>query len=219
MSEKNPRLLQIDKNTREKKKALYRFSVFKARRNTGKNMTFSCTTSAESTIANTVSDEKFEEIYEPNAGVIRLIHNKRTCETVQRMKFACALGYHAYSSGIHCIRIRVHGHVFLGIRSRNIPPTLDIYAWGRYDNSPSTYGWHTSDIGIRDGRNAESKLKQGHRNDDVFALILNCDGHQLRIVNENGEEQDEMAVDIVRAPFPWYIFVQLSRMSGRASLI
>jgi hypothetical protein len=41
----------------------------------------------------------------------------------------------------------------------------------------------------------------------------------LSIVNENNNEQDELEVDQLHAPFPWCLFVQLSRAEGRASIV
>jgi hypothetical protein len=102
-------------------------------------MAFSCLPSTKSTIMNIVDDEQFEEIYRLNDDVIRLVDDRRTCEKVKRGSFGCTLGNHSYSFGIHCIRIKIHhGIVFLGIRSRNVVPVPEEYAWGIYDSSPST---------------------------------------------------------------------------------
>ncbi|CAF3011150.1 unnamed protein product [Rotaria sp. Silwood2] len=100
---------------------------------------------------------------------------------------------HSYSSGIHCIRLRLdNGFAFLGIRSRNIPPVpLDI-AGGRYDLSPSTYGWSTTGHRVSNGRDRVSGPARKQKDNEVLALTLNCDEHQLSIVNESGKYQDEM---------------------------
>jgi hypothetical protein len=73
---------------------------------------------------------------------VQLLSNERTIMNIKPRLFACAVGIHSYSSGIHRIRIRVdNGEPLLGIRSRIIPPTPDEYCWGAYYTSPFTYGW------------------------------------------------------------------------------
>jgi hypothetical protein len=129
-------LLKASKNTKEHNNAgilsFQRVLLSKS----AKNMASSCLPSTKSSIMNILEDEKFEEIYPPNDDAIRLVDEK-----VKLGSFGCALGNHSYSFGIHCIRIKIHhGIVCLGIRSRNIVPAPEEYAWGIYDSSPSTYG-------------------------------------------------------------------------------
>ena len=183
-------------------------------------MTFSCASSAKSTVLKIVRDEKFEEIYRPNEDGIRIVNDGRTCEKVKLWSFGCALGNHSYSSGIHRIRIfKQHGIVFLGIRSRSIPPVPDLLAFGRYDASPSTYGWWTTGARMRNGRHESIELKDDDKSSSVFTLILNCDERRLGIISEDSHEQDEMEVYNIHAPFPWCLFGQLSRAGGRVSLL
>ena len=170
-------------------------------------------------VVNTVCDEKFEQTYRPHEDAIRIVDDGRTCEQVRRGSFGCALGNHLYSSGIHRIRIiKRNGVVFLGIRSQNIPPAPDLLAFGRYDVSPSTYGWWTTGSRIRNGRHESTELKDDDKSSSVFTLVLNCDERRLRIENENSHEQDEMEVYNIHAPFPWCLFVQISRAGGCVSL-
>ena len=57
------------------------------------------------------------------------------------------------------------------------------------------------------------------RDGHVYAITLNCDEHQLSIMNENTKEQDQMEVDVCYAPFPWCLFVDLPRNNARVSLV
>jgi len=171
---------------------------------------------------NEVYDERFEEIYRPNDDAIELLDNGRTCSTARPGlgSHGCALGHHSYSSGIHRIRLRlVYGIAFLGIRSRNIPPVSDELAAGRYDSSPSSYGWATSGYRISNGNDDGAGFQLAKDRPTGFVLILNCDERSLSIVNENNNGRDKMEVDILHAPFPWCLFVQVSRMTGRVSLV
>ena len=146
--------------------------------------------------------------------------SKRKFEIQKSVCSPLALGQHSFSSGIHCIRLRVEGNgVFLGIRSRNILPVPFEFAYGRYDYSPSTYGWLGEYGRIINGRFEGAHLKVVDRDKHVFALTLNCDEHRLSILNENTKERDDFEVDIAHAPFPWCLFVQLSRSTGRVSLV
>lgn len=124
------------------------------------------------------------------------------------------------SYGIHCIRIRTaYGIVCLGIHSRNIIPVPDDTSYGRYDYNPSMYGWLRNCGRICNGRFKNLGPEEIERSNHVFALTLNCDEHRLSILNENTNEQDEMKVDFAHAPFPWCLFVQLSRTKGRLSFV
>jgi hypothetical protein len=171
---------------------------------------------------NEVYDERFEEIYRPNDDAIELLDHGRTCSTARPGlgSHGCALGHHSYSSGIHRIRLRlVYGIAFLGIRSRNIPPVSDEFAAYRYDNSPSSYGWTTTGQRISNGNNGGDGFPPAKDRLTGFVLILNCDERRLSIVNENNNGRDKMEVDILHAPFPWCLFVQVSRMTGCVSLV
>ncbi|CAF5109818.1 unnamed protein product [Rotaria sp. Silwood1] len=138
-------------------------------------------------------DERFEEIYRPDDYAIRLVDDSRTCEKIKAGSFGCALGHHSYSSGIHRIPIRIdYGRAFLGIRSRNTQPVSDEFAWGRYDCSPSTYGWIRDCGRICNGHYIDLGMKKIERDNHVFVLTLNCNEHRLSILNENTKEQDEM---------------------------
>lgn len=183
-------------------------------------MAFSRTLPPTSSIVNTVIDERFEDIYRHDEDAIQLVNNGRTCEKIKLLSFGCALGNHAYSSGLHLIRLQAHGIVFLGIRSRNVPPQPDMDAWGRYYMTPSTYGWSTRGGRIIcDGKYENRELARMRRDNHVFASMLNCDQHRLSLVDEYSNEQDEIEVDITHAPFPWCLFIELSRLGGRLSLV
>ena len=168
---------------------------------------------------NTVNDEKFVQIYTSDDTAVQLLDNGRT---IMNVKFvgASALGIHSYSSGIHRIRIRVdRGLPFLGIRSRNILPTPDEFAAGRYDTSPSTYGWGCYYTRMLNGKYDQFRMDRLKRDGHVYAITLNCDEYQLSIMNENTKEQDQMEVDVYYAPFPWCLFVDLPRNNARVSLV
>ena len=171
-------------------------------------MASSAPSSTKSTMVNTVSDEKFGQIYTPDEEAVLLVNNERTVMNVKAGLHACALGINSYSSGIHRIRIRIDdGYALLGIRSRKIPPTPFALGAGRYDRSPSTYGWMQKYgrtlNGIFHGYRLEEKEREGH----VYIITLNCDEHRLSIINENTKEEDEMEVDVCYAPFPWSLFL------------
>lgn len=183
-------------------------------------MAFSSTLLTKSSIINTVTDEEFEEMYKPNEDAIQLVDNRLACEKIRNGPFGCVLGKNSYSSGIHRIRMRAdHDGIFLGIRSRHILPVSDWYSWGRYDFSPSTYGWERDYGRICNGRFQMRDLERAERNNHIFVLTLNCDEHRLSMLNENTNEHDEMEVDITHAPFPWCLFVQLPRMKSRISIL
>ncbi|CAF3708185.1 unnamed protein product [Rotaria socialis] len=189
-----------------------------------KHMAFSNPSSTKSTIENIVNDEKFAQIYIFDENAVQLLDNERTIMTVKPGLPGCALGIHSYSSGIHCVRIRVdNGYPVLGIRSRNIPPIPDKYCWGSYSVSPSTYGWQKDYGRLLNGRIDRYELKQilnnMKRDNHVYTITLNCDEHQLSIINEDTKEQDEIEVDVGHAPFPWCLYVDLPRCPTRISLI
>jgi hypothetical protein len=134
--------------------------------------------------------------------------------------FGCTLGHKTYSSGVHRIRLRLdYGIAFFGIRSRHIQPVRDEFAWGRYDNSPSTYGWSTNGGRICNGRDSGIGRPKDQERPIGFVLTLNCDEHTLSMINENSNDRDELEVDILHAPFPWCLFVQIWRGRSRVSLV
>jgi hypothetical protein len=185
-------------------------------------MVFYVPSSTKSTVVNTVTDEKFVKIYisNDNEEVAQLLDNGRTFMNVKLLIFACALGIHSYSSGIHRIRIRVDkGYPFLDIRSRNIPPKPAEYAGGRHSFSPSTHGWGRNYVACVNGEFSTRSTDEINRDGHVYTLTLNCDERRLSIINENTNEQREMEVDICHAPFPWCLFVELPRMRAQVSLI
>ncbi|CAF1313150.1 unnamed protein product [Adineta ricciae] len=177
---------------------------------------------AEATAVNIVNDEKFEKVYGVYENAIRIVEDGRTCETIRPglWSLGCALGHHSYSSSIHQIRImKQYGMVVIGIRSRNMPFLPDLSSYGRYDENPSIHCWCSYGGRVRNGRYESAKLTDYHENKCVFTLTLNCDERRLSIVNEDNHEQDEMNVYESLAPFPWCLFVQISRMGGRVSLL
>ena len=107
-----------------------------------------------------MSDEKFDKIYRPNEEAIQLVNDGRACEKTKGRSYGCTLGSPGYSVGCHLIRIRAdYGVSFLGIRSQSIPPQPDEDACGRFDASPSTYGWVTNVGRICNGRSKLCKLE------------------------------------------------------------
>lgn len=188
-------------------------------RNTKKYMPFSARLAIKSSIVNTVNDEQFVNIYTSDESAVQLLDNGRTIMNVKFIR-ACALGIHSYSSGIYRIRIKVdRGCPCLGIRSRNIPPTPNAAAAGRYDTSPSTYGWGCDYQRMLNGQYDRYRADRLERDGHVYVITLNCDEHKLSIVNENTKEQDQMEVDARYAPFPWCLFVDLPRVNTRVSLV
>lgn len=175
--------------------------------------------SERSAVTNIVEDEKFVQIFTPDDEAVLLTNNGRSIRNVKQRLFACALGIHTYSSGIHRIRTRIDlSFPFLGIRSRNIPPVPAEIAGGSYIYGPSTYGWskywrYINGVHHRNNWNAISRT--GH----IWTIELDCDQHRLRISDENTNEQDEIEVDIRLAPLPWCLFVGLSRRLDGISLI
>jgi hypothetical protein len=187
-------------------------------------MAFSTSSSTKSTTLNIVNDEKFAQIYTRDEEAVQLLNNERTVVKVKFGICGCALGIHSYSSGIHCIRIRLdEGYPIFGIRSRNIAPIPDNYCWGYYGNSPSTYGWGRGLIRILNGvcqyYGLEQLVNQTKNDSHVYTLTLNCDEHRLSIIDEGTNEQDEMEVDVCYAPLPWCLFIALPRSIARVSLI
>ena len=187
-------------------------------------MTYSLLSSEESTVVNTVTDEKFVNVYTSSEEAAQLLDNGRTLVSVQYWFDVAALGCHSYSTDIHRIRIRVDkGIPFLGIRSRNIPPEPSKTGSGgggrRYTDDSSTYGWLLNGATVIHGKlhvdSAKDKKGEGH----IYTLTLDCDERQLRLVNENTNEQYKIKIDIGHAPFPWCLFVENSQQTGRLSLI
>ena len=173
----------------------------------------------EFTVLNTVTDEKFVNVYTSNEEAAQLLDNGRTFMGVKYLVFAAALGSHSYSSGIHRIRIRVDdGNPFLGIRSQSIPLVPCEYSAGRHCDSPSAYGWGITYATVLNGRlRVEEKSKR--TDGDIYTLTLDCDQRRLSLVNESTNERREIEVDIHHAPFPWCLFVEHTRLKGRLSLI
>ncbi len=182
-------------------------------------MAVSASTSKKSSIVKTVEDERFVQIYTPDERAVKLADSKRSVVNVKPMLHAAALGIHSYSSGIHRIRTRIdQGHPCLGIRSRNIPPVPKKYMGGSYTLTDSTYGWE------RFGRYLDGHVSVNMWNDGdivghVWTIILNCDDCRINIIDENTKNEDEIEVDVCKAPLPWCLFVGLPRTLGAISLI
>jgi len=183
-------------------------------------MALSASTPTKSNIVNTVEDEKFVQIFTSDENTLKLSNNKRSVMNIEILKPACALGIHSYSSGIHRIRTRVDKWFpFLGIRSRNIPPEPRPYTYGAYICSDSTYGWegyvryHNGHSSINHWDRALSRV--GH----IWTITLNCDEHRLHIIDESNDEEDDIQVDVGKAPLPWCLFIGLSRVTAGISLI
>jgi hypothetical protein len=205
---------------KNKKKIFYCFRIVNRIKVQNKYMASSTPPATKSTIVNTVDDEKFAQIYTPDEKAVHLLDNERTIMNIKPRLFACAVGIHSYSSGIHRIRIRVHdGQPLLGIRSRSIPPTPDEHRWGGYYTSPSTYGWDIVSGRVLNGEFHGYPLKELKKPAHIYTIILDCNEHRIRIINEDTKEEDEMEVDICNAPFPWCLFVDLPRTRARVSLL
>lgn len=173
-------------------------------------MTSSCVSIKDSAIVNEVSDEKLEEIYTLNEDAVRLSNDGRTFETTQMKFFHCVTGKNLYFSGIH------------RIRSRQIKPVPDSMCGGSgmCMKTPSAYGWLTNGGRLANGWFDPIRLPYLTREDAIFTITINCDERRLTIViNENNQEQDEMDVYSLHAPFPWCLFVELSRAGARISLL
>jgi hypothetical protein len=182
-------------------------------------MAISVPGSKESGVISIVEDEKFVQIFTPDEKAVQLTNNGRSIMNVRPSPFACAIGTHSYSSGIHRIRTRIDKRFpFLGIRSRNIPPVPNELAWGCYIVGPSTYGWF-SEWRYVNGRNRSNHWNPISRTNHVWTITLDCDQHRVHIIDENTNEEDEIEVDIREAPFPWCFFVGLSRATDGISLI
>jgi hypothetical protein len=187
-------------------------------------MAASISPSTTSTSVNIVNDEKFAQIYTPDEEAVQILDNQRTVMNVKFGICGCALGIHSYSSGIHCIRIRIDsGSLIFGIRSRNIEPVPDLYCGHYYGHNPSTYGWGRGLIRILNGSCQYFGLEQikNHSKNDshAYALTLNCDEHRLTIIDEDTKEHDEMEVDVSCAPLPWCLVIAFGRSGSRVSFI
>ena len=171
------------------------------------------------TSVNEVHDERFEEIHNSVENTIELFNNGRGCRSVKRGTFGCVLGRHSYSSGIHRIRLKSdYGITFFGIHSRSKPLIPDEMVCGNYQSNPSIYGWGANGYRSSNGRCAQHTFTNISGDVICFVLILNCDEHKLSVINENTNERDELNVDTNHTPFPWCLFVQISRMGGCVSL-
>jgi hypothetical protein len=212
-------LLRVYKGTQEKK----HISVFQSilsSKSTRKYMAFSTSTSKESSIVKTVEDEKFVQIYTPDETAVQLSDNRRSIKNLKPMLHAGAIGIHSYLSGIHRIRARINrGYPFFGIRSRSIPLEPRENTSGSYSLTDSTYGWekhgHYTDGYI----SIITPWNDGNIVDHVWAITLNCDGHRISIIDEDTKDQEELEVDVSKAPLPWCLFVGLPRTLGSISLI
>lgn len=174
--------------------------------------------------ANIVKDEKFAKIFTPDQEAVQLLDNERTLMVVKSGIFSCALGIHSYSSGIHCIRIRIdEGDPIFGVRSRSIAPIPDEYRAGYYGGNPSIYGWTKNYLrfcnGICQTFGFEQLRKLKETGSRIFTFTLNCDEHRLNVVDENRKEEDGMDVDVSNAPLPWCFFVSLPRTHCRITIL
>jgi hypothetical protein len=185
-------------------------------------MAYSTTMSKNSVIVKTVTDEKFVEIYATNMDTVQLSNDKRSVMNIIPWVSACAIGVHSYSSGIHRIRARVTKWFppLLGIRSRSmLPPILKPFGKDSYNHTDGTYGWEGYvrylDGWSRVSENWDKRNRVGH----IWAITLNCDQHRLHIIDEDTKEEDEMEVDVSKAPLPWCLFIGLSIHNAGISLI
>lgn len=175
-----------------------------------------------STTINTVTDEQFAEVYASDENKSKLLISERSIMSLVFGACGCVLGTHSYSTGIHSIRIKVHGgHPIIGIRSRNITPKPDELRRGSYGVDRSTYGWEKDYGRVLNGvlyRRRFQDLKIDRVN-TVYTLILDCDKHRLNLIEENGEEDEEVEVDISCAPLPWCLFIAVNQGKTHVSLI
>jgi hypothetical protein len=221
--------IRAQKNKKNRKNVFYCFRVYDQVVTVKKYMAFSTPTSTKSTTVNTVNDEKFAKIYTSDEKTVQLLDNERTIIILKFGSCACAIGIHSYSSGIHCIRIRIdEGYPIFGIRSRNIAPIADETISGFYGgSSPSTYGWKKCHGRVLNGnyeRPTSDRIMNQNSDEikidsHVYTITLNCDEHRLSMINENTKEQDEMEVDVYYAPLPWCLFIATTRMPARVALI
>ncbi|CAF1231363.1 unnamed protein product [Adineta steineri] len=167
---------------------------------------------------NEVTNEKFEEV-DAEGGTL-LLDNGRRCESAKHRIPGFAQGSGSYSSGIHRIRFRIlHGVLFFGIHSRNLPVQADDNGENRtYIQNSCTCGWHNSGLSVVHGKSKKTHLEASSNNADAYVLTLNCDERRLSITLPDGSQHDEMEVDLLRMPFPWRFCVQLSRLGGCLSL-
>lgn len=170
-------------------------------------------------IVNEVRADKFEEVHSPADVAALLLDDGRIFKTIQRTNYQCALGRNSYSAGIHRIRLKLqYGSAFIGIRSRHLP--LEPSCASVYHDGPSTYGWFTIGSRIVNGYPDNEVIQVAKTEDVMIDLLLNCDEHRLKIViGEGSTQQDDMKVDLLHAPFPWCLFVQLSWVGARISLV
>ncbi|CAF0802621.1 unnamed protein product [Adineta steineri] len=167
---------------------------------------------------NDATNEKFEEI-DADGGTL-LLDNRRICESAKYRIPGFAQGGGSYSSGIHRIRFKVlHGHLFFGVRSRNLPVQVDDHGENRsYNKNSCTCGWYNNGPSRVHGKFKKTHLEGSSNANDIYVLTLNCDERRLSIIFPNGPQHDEMEVDLVRLPFPWRFCVQLNRLGGCLSL-
>jgi hypothetical protein len=124
-------------------------------------MAASCISLANPIVMNKGNDESFEEVYTLNDDGVQMMDKGRRFETIKLGSFHCALRKHAYSSGIHRIRIKLHyGSAVFETRSCNIRPEPDpLGVSGQYHMSPSTYSWFINSGHLVNGRHGGHKLK------------------------------------------------------------
>ena len=166
-----------------------------------------------------MSDENFQKIYSPVDGAAQRLNEGRTFETIKRITYLCALGKNSYSTGIYRIRMKLHyGNAFIGIRSRHLQVEPSMASL--YQETPSTYGWFTNGARTVDGQSDNRAIRVPKKEDTMIELTLYCDEHRLTIVfSGDNSQRDEMKVDGLSAPFPWCLFVQLSRIGACISIV
>ncbi|CAF1509496.1 unnamed protein product [Adineta ricciae] len=174
----------------------------------------------KSDMINIVEDEKFVQIFTSDENTVKLSADKRSVENIYMGKPAGALGVHSYSSGIHRIRTRINKSLpFLGIRSKNIPPEPRLYSAGSYIHSDATYGW-VNYFRYHNGLHSTTPWDcRFNRVGHIWTITLNCDEHRLHLLDETTNEEDDIVVDVDKAPFPWCLFVGLHRATAGILLI
>ncbi|CAF0911360.1 unnamed protein product [Adineta steineri] len=140
-----------------------------------------------------------------------------------RGEYGFVFGERQYSTGRHMIRFmiefnRLFFDTYLGCVSSKLKNSTMNY------NSSFVAGWFgCNEIyqhGICEANDKETGYDSSEiRTKDILCLTFDCDKHQIELTHESTNKTHILPVNLEKAPFPWQLFVVLSRPDDRIKIL
>jgi hypothetical protein len=126
-------------------------------------------------------------------------------------------GIQSYSSGIHSIRFRIEQiskpNMFFGITTQH-----QIHSEPSC-SAPSTNGWWNLANCVKDGILTRNNPTITIQTGDEVTLVLGCDHEQIHFHHHRTQNNNTMAIDLQKCPFPWKILIALTTQGDCVRLL